>query len=228
MNEPIDESVSFFRRSDFGAMSKEELQAIRGRTIPLMFYAGADLAISEKERADYSVIQVIAIDSNNTMYHVDCLRRRMDAKEIVQAILDTQIKYGLQFFAIESEKIAKAIGPFLREAMVKNNVFVNMVEITPSADKQTRARSIQARMRTGTVKFDKEAEYYPILENEFLRFPRDIHDDQVDAFSVIGLALDKLVRANTPKEQFEEEQDEFEELHGFEHRYSGRSYATGY
>lgn len=228
LNEPIDESVAFFKRSDFQAASEQELKAIRERSIPLLFYAGADLAISEKERADYSVIQVVGIDYNNTMYHVDCIRARMDGKEIVDAILDIQVKYGLQFFAIESEKIAKAIGPFLREEMVKRNIFVNMVEITPSADKQTRARSIQARMRVGSVKFDKGAEYYPAMESEFIRFPRDIHDDMVDAMSVIGLALDKLMRANTPKEQLEEEWEEFNDEYEHESRYAGRSLVCGY
>ena len=228
LNEPIDESVAFFKRSDFQEITEQERKAIRERTLPLLFYAGADLAISEKERADYSVIHVVGIDSNNTMYHIDTIRRRMDGKEIVDTILETQVKYGLQFFAIESEKIAKAIGPFLREEMSKRNIFVHMVEITPSADKQTRARSIQARMRVGSVKFDKSADYYPMLEAEFIRFPRDIHDDQVDALSVIGLALDKLMRANTPKEQIEEDWEDFDDTYEHESRNAGRSLVCGY
>ena len=46
-----------------------------------------------------------------------------------------------------------------------------------------RARSIQARMRAGAVRFDKEAEWYQNFEDELMRFPRDKHDDQVDAIS---------------------------------------------
>ncbi len=228
LNEPIDESVSYFKRQDFIGQTDAEKKMIREKTTPLLYYAGADLAISQRERADWTVIQVVGLDSNNTMYHVECIRARMDSREIVEAIIQMQMKYQLQWLAIEKERIAQAIGPFLREEMVKRGVFVNLIEITPSQDKPTRARSLQARMRIGSVKFNKDAEWYPMLENEFLRFPRDIHDDQIDAMAVIGLALDKMLVANTPKEQEEEEWEEFDSKYESPSLYSGRDAITGY
>lgn len=234
LNEPIDESVSYFKKSDFVEMSEKERHIIRNYRnsgvgdIPLLFYAGADLAISQKERADYTAIQVVGIDSNNVMYHVDTIRARMDSREIVDTLIQLQQKWKLQWLALEKERITQAIGPFLKEEMMRRGLFINLIEITPSADKPTRARSIQARMRIGSVKFDKEADYFPALESEFLKFPRDIHDDQIDAFSVIGLALEKVMVANTEKEQEQEEWDDFDESYGFPGVFAGRSEVTGY
>jgi phage terminase large subunit-like protein len=57
--------------------------------------------------------------------------------------------------SMEKGQIEKSIGPFLRERMLETNTFPNIIGVTPSVDKLTRARSIQARMRAGAVKFDK-------------------------------------------------------------------------
>jgi len=89
-----------------------------------------------------------------------------------------------------------------------------------------RASSMQGRMRIGGVRFDKAADYYPTLEQELLQFPRGRHDDQVDALSCIGLALQKMAPASTYEEQLEDEIAEQEEE--ALSVYSGRSAATGY
>jgi hypothetical protein len=58
---------------------------------------------------------------------------------------------------------------------------------------------------------EKNADWYPAFESELLRFPRDRHDDQVDAFAYLGLLLDKMHDAPTTKEieqmDFEEEME---------------------
>ena len=59
-----------------------------------------------------------------------------------------------------------------------------------------------------------------------LRFPRDKHDDQVDATAWVGLTLDKMVSSRTD-EEFED--DEYEdELLSSGIGEQGRSQWTGY
>lgn len=228
LNSPIDESTAFFRKNDFGAMTDAERTAIAEKKLPLLYYAGVDLAISERERADYSVFIVAGSDAENKLYVVDVIRARLDGREIVDTILQLQVKYNLQFMAIEDEKIARSLQPFIREEVIKQNVFPTILPMRPHADKKVRARSIQARMRMGTVKFDKAADWYQILESEFLKFNRDVHDDQVDAFAYLGLALDKMSAANTLKEQYDEEEEEERRIFGADLMNSGRSALTGY
>jgi hypothetical protein len=81
-------------------------------------------------------------------------------------------------------------------------------------------------MRAGGVKFDKEAEWYQIFEDELARFPRDKHDDQVDSFAYLGLMIDKMIEAPTPRELEEQEWDDNWKRSGLKEE--GRNATTGY
>jgi len=123
--------------------------------------------------------------------------------------------------------ISKAIGPFLREEMIKQGVFPTIVQLKHKGkDKIQRARSIQARMRAKTVKFDKEGDWYPALEDEITKFPRGRHDDQVDTLAYLGLLLDIVVEA--PSQEEIEEEEYLDELRESGLTFDGRSAITGY
>lgn len=227
LNRPLDESLAFFRKSDLTSMTPEEKDMIATQAKPLMHYAGGDLAITEKERADYTAFIVVGIDSDGRMYVRDVVRERMDGRKIVDTIIRLQKRWKLQWFALEQDKTAKSILPFLREEMIKpGNDIVNVIPIIPHTDKTARAYSIQGRMRIGAVKFDKKADWWPTLESELLTFPRGKHDDQVDALSVIGLALQRMSTAYTAAEEAEQSIQEEEERTLDAN--DGRSATTGY
>jgi phage terminase large subunit-like protein len=151
----------------------------------------------------------------------------MDGKEIVDTLLMLQKMYDPLAVGIEDMQVSKAIGPFLREEMIKNNTFLNLLPLKHGGkDKQTRARSIQARLRAHGIKFDREGDWYPVFENEILQFPRGKHDDQVDTFAYLGLMLDNLIEAPTKEE--DEEDAYLEELEGSDLQNQGRNTLTGY
>lgn len=220
LNYPIDESTAYFRRDDFRWYDSDELDYDR-----LHYYAAVDFAIGEKERSDYTVIAVVGVDSSNRMYVVDVLRGRWDAKEIIDNMLDVQVKWHPEIYTVEEGMIRKSIGPFLKEEMLRSGVFLNLNPLVPVKDKQARARSFQARLRQGTVYFNGDADYYPDLEQELVRFPKDVHDDQVDALAWIGLTLDNIVPGLT-KEEYEDELYE-DEINSF-YEPIGRSAICGY
>jgi predicted phage terminase large subunit-like protein len=220
LNVPLDESDTFFKRQDFLPLKDAD------RKKNLNFYIAADLAISKKEKSDYSVFAVAGMDEDGRLQCVNIIRDRMDSMEIVDTVLALQKTYKPLLFGIEQGVIEKSIGPYLNQAMMQTGVFVNLVRIRPSSDKITRARSMNARMRAGAVKFDKEADWYQQFEDELLRFPRDRHDDQVDAWSYIGLMLDTMIAADTQQEVEEEEYRE--SLHDAGLDQQGRNTITGY
>jgi predicted phage terminase large subunit-like protein len=195
----LDESNTFFRRSDFLPRNEAD------KKLNLNYYVTADLAISQKERADYSVFAVAGMDDSGRLHLVNIVRDRMDAQQIVDTILTLQKLYKPNIFGIEAGTIQKSIGPFLHKEMLNTGIFVPLQLLKPSIDKITRARSIQARMRANACKFDKEAEWYQTFEDELMRFPRDRHDDQVDSWAYMGLMLDKMIDADTHEEIEEEE-----------------------
>lgn len=221
LNIPIDESVAYFKRHDFEAIGEEDRQK------PLQYYITVDLAIAEHEKADYSVFLIAGVDENKTIHIKNVIRERMDAREIVDTLLALQRSYNPLAIGIEDMQVSKSIGPFLYEEMFAQGVFINVIKLKHGGkDKIARARSIQARLRAKGVRFEKAGAWYQAFEDELSRFPRDVHDDQVDAFAYLGLMLNQLVEASTFEEMQEEEyQDELEQS-GM--TLNGRSRVTGY
>lgn len=223
LNNPVDENTAYFKRADFIEIPKFALDAIRHKEKKLTYYAAVDFAISTRDRSDYTVIAIGGIDSDGVMNIIDIRRGRWDALEIVEEMFAVQKRYDPHYFVTEKGAIEKAIGAILRREQIQRQTFMSLFPMTPTKDKQARARSFQARFRAGGVKFDKTATWYPDLEEEMVRFPRARHDDQVDALSWLGLIVDQVQDADTP-----EEEEEYEYNKALSSQLSGRSLVTGY
>lgn len=221
LNYPLDMSTSYFKKADFLPISKEDQKA------RLVYYVTADLAISQAERADYSVFMVAGVDENKVIHVKQVIRERLDGREIVDTLIQLQRLYEPVAVGIEDMQVSKSIGPFLREEMIAKNTYLTLYPMKHGGkDKLTRSRSIQARMRSKGVKFEKDADWYQAFEDELLRFPRDKHDDQVDTFAYLGLMLDKLIEAPTQQEQ--DEEDYYDDVQRSESGDAGRCASTGY
>lgn len=224
LNEPIDETRAFFKRADMMAMDEVDYRTCKERR--MTYYMAVDFAIGEKERRDYTCMIVGGIDEYNMLHIVDLVRERLDAREIIDTMFELNNKWKPDVVTVEAGAIEKAIGPFLKAEMFHSGEFMNLNPLVPTKDKESRARSIQGRLRAGGVKFDKKAEWYPNFEQELCTFPRSIHDDQVDAFAWLGLTLLKMQAAPSAEELEEEEYDNMEMESGYFDQ--GRSRVTGY
>ena len=221
LNIAIDESISFFKRPDFLHSQEDSLKS------KMHYYITADLAISQEETADYSVFVVAGVDEDKLIHIRDVIRERLDGREIVDTILGLERIWKPEAIGIEEMQVSKAIGPFLREEMVKYNTFPNLIKLKHGGkDKMMRARSMQGRMRAHAVRFDKGADWYDAFEEELVTFPRSKHDDQVDSFAYLGMLLDIMIEAPTKEEQ--EEEEYLDELRASDYADGGRNDFTGY
>jgi predicted phage terminase large subunit-like protein len=218
---PVDDSIRFFKRTDFPTLTEEDRKKDKN------FYITADLAISEKDRANYTAFVIAGMDQDGILQVVNVIRERMDGLAIVETILALEKMYKPLAFGIEEMMITKSIGPFLKRQMIETGIFPNVIGMSPyRMDKVTRARSIQARMRAGAVKFDKVADWWPGFENEMLQFPRSKHDDMVDCMSYLGLLVDKM---NEGRTEVEIDSDRYaDEFEAPDTNQIGRSRTTGY
>ena len=218
---PVDDSIRYFRKGDFLPMTEEDRK--KNKT----FYITADLAVSEKDRADYTAIVVGGLDSNGQLHIINTVRERLSGDEIVATLLSLQKIYNPVAVGIEDTQISKALGPYIYRTMAETGVYMNITMLKPHRqDKLQRARSIQARMRAGMVKFDKNADWWLTFEDECMNFPRARHDDMVDALAYQGILIDRMAEGLTQEEEQEEEYEEEVRESGLHEQ--GRNTVTGY
>lgn len=222
LNNPVDEGNAFFRKQDFIPMDSMD------RLRPKNYVAAADFAISEKEKADFTVIMVAGIDENGLIHVVDVRRGRWDSLEIIDELFALQKRYNIEIFTFETEKIDKALGPFINARMIQSGTYLNIHKMVPSQSKLLRGRSISAKMKSGAVRFDTEADWYPALESELMSMTnagsKGRHDDTFDAFAYIGMTIEQYRQAASPQET-----EEFDYWHAVEEAgQQGRSSVTGY
>lgn len=231
LNKPVAPGNAFFSPDYFYDFERDGERWLKPN---LEYFAAADFAIDEKERADYTAIVVAGVCPEGYLYVVDAKRGRWDSERIIDELIATQNHYQPNLFTFETAKIDKAIGPFLeREQMRlrtdgKLKSFINIHKETPTKSKTARAKSVQGMHKSGVIRYDKMADWYPDFYAEMQTItdsgPRGKHDDYFDAFAYIGLTVDMYFEAMSDEEKEDEEYDEvFEQYHGH-----GRCFATGY
>lgn len=218
LNNPIDQTTAFFRKSDFLPMTENDKETYK------TYYASGDLAITQNKRSAYTAMPVGGMDEKRTLHITDMRRGRFDSLEIADEIFSIHKRWSVDTFRLESENIQKSIGPFLYERMTRTGEYLNIDAKPPTKDKEARAQTLRAMMRAGQVKFDKEADWYPDLEEEMLHFPKWPTVDQVDALAWLAMLVNEMVEAPTREEMEKEEwEDEF-----WDQQEQGVCLTTGY
>ncbi len=219
LNNPIDEANAFFKRSDFGTMAPNDRRAKK------TYYIGCDLAVTTKTANDFTVFIIGGVDEDGILNIEEVIKERLDSVEIVKLILELNLRYDPQYFFMEKGAITNSILPHLQVEMIAQDNFALIELMLRAVDKKQYAHTIQARMRSKRVRFDKSADWFPGLESELMRFPRDRKDDQVDALAILGMGVQKFIEAPTKAEMIEEQYQE--EISMFNEDV-GRSMVTGY
>lgn len=217
LNNPLDVTKTYFRKSDFLPMEQGDHE------IRKTYYAAADLAITKTKRSAYSAMPIGGMDGQRKLYITDMRRGRWDSLEIADEVFSIHARWDIATFRMESENIQKSIGPFLYERMNRSGIYLHIDAKPPTKDKESRAQTLRAMMRAGQVKFDKEAEWYPDLEEELLHFPKWSTCDQVDALAWLALLVNDMIEAPTAEEY---ENEEWESEH--QNFYEGLNAVTGY
>lgn len=208
-NKPVDTANGFFRESDLLPMRDSDWLEIQNQRCRII--VGADFAWTQKQKSDYTVFVVGAINSIGEIMIVDVIRMRMDARMQEENIFSIEFTYTLwnnnrplEWFP-EEGAISKTLQLSLEKEMEKRDRYLIINHISPGTkDKRQRAGPFQARCRARKVRVNKEADWYPAFETEFLRFDRGVHDDQVDAAALLAIGLSKIALPETVEEEEEE------------------------
>jgi len=137
-----------------------------------------DPAISTKQEADYTVLQIWAETPKRELLLLAQIRGHLDNPQQVQSIEAQYVRWIWNYLAVETVFYALALYQQLKAKGIP------VREYKPVRDKVARASVAAIKMEAGDMYFQQGAEYLTDLEPELLKFPRAAHDDQVDCCSM--------------------------------------------
>lgn len=193
MNEPISDENAIFKTEYFRYYSHNGFEA-QVRDIKntkneygffisnLSIFTTVDLAISQKENADYTVILTAGVDDKNNIFILEYSRDRYTPIQTIDKLFEHFDKYNSLAVGIEGVAYQKALQWFVEEEMKRRGIFMNLVELKADADKERRIRGMQPRYAIGTV---YHTDAMADMEEELLMFPKAPHDDIADALAYI-------------------------------------------
>lgn len=153
-------------------------------------YGTSDYATKDGE-GDYTVHHIWGVDFQGDLYLIDRWRGQTTSDVWIERHCDlVALHKPLAWFG-EAGPIYRAIEPALQRRMRERGVAVRMEPLASISDKPTSARGFQSRAATGRVYLPDGPEGDAVLD-ELIRFPAGKYDDEVDACSKIGRALDEM------------------------------------
>lgn len=181
---PAPEEGSYFKRDWFRRYGR----------LPdgLRYYAASDYAVSDGQ-GDFTVHAIVGIDAAQNLYIADLWRGQSSSDVWIEAFCDLVERWKPIRWVEESGQIVKSLGPFIERRMRERRAWVMREQIASTHDKQTRARSFQGYAAMGRVFLPETAAWVEPMLTEILSFPVGSNDDQVDALSLIGRMIDRMV-----------------------------------
>lgn len=193
---PAPEEGNYFKKDMLRTYTQDEYDKLM-RLNPRI-YIGCDFAVSEEKDANRCAFIPVAVAPDGLLYVLpDVFWKQAGSEESTRAWLDLMKRRSPQVVWAEKGHISKSIGPFLKQMMIDEHTYAYIEEVTPVRAKDVRARSIQAMMSIGRVRFPSFASWWTAAEHEMLTFPGGKTDDFClagDTFVEMANGSFKLIR----------------------------------
>lgn len=141
-----------------------------------------DPATRLKETNDYTGICVTKIPDDKMIYVLEAIRRRMSPEQLIAETFRLVEVYNVQRVLIETTSAQILFLSLFREEMIRRKKFFTIEEVKQST-KETKAMRIRGMIphyANGRVLHRSGLDH---LEDELIQFPRNTHDDLIDALS---------------------------------------------
>lgn len=192
---PINSEAQEFKREWFKYFTDADIQAM-----DLDVYALVDLAISDKDSADNTSVQVIGKNRTNpNIYKLEDLSGKLDPAQIIEYLFHLKDKYKFNFrkAGIESVGYQKSLMWYIKEEQRRRQVYFDVIELKAVNSKESRIRGLIPMYKNGIIYHrNTDTEY----ENELLTFPVGVHDDRIDAMAYLQQVLTNTQSSNVVKQ----------------------------
>lgn len=185
--ESSSEETRIFKKDDFQWFAQATTaKIIEGCSI----YITIDPASSKNQESCYRAIVVNAVNADNYWFIVDCPYGRWDSVELINTLFDKVRQWHPKTVGIEKGMYKDVIEPFIREHMVRENVFFNItpIEHAKMGSKLERVMMLAPRFRCKSVWFPQEAHWAAEMESELRGVTKEgfksLYTDLADALAM--------------------------------------------
>lgn len=154
----------------------------------LQVYQGWDLAISNKETADYTVCTTIGVDEQENVYILDWYRGHIDFPTQVRMVMEMAKKWNPNIIGIEDVAYQRAL-----PQAVLTQKRLPLKNVKPDNDKTRRILSEFVAFENGKIYLPRQHPHLHNFIEEYLQFDRGEHDDMLDSL-VIALKASKMMK----------------------------------
>jgi predicted phage terminase large subunit-like protein len=181
--QPVPEDGIYFKREDF----------LRYAVTPdgHRYYLTSDLATKE-DTGDFTAHIPFGVDKVGDLWIEDGFNEQVETDKGINAALNLIRQYKPQLWLGEKGPIESSIGPAIKTAMRRKQLYAARQLLPSVGNKVARVRGFAARVSAGTVHV-KAGAFGDALIDQLIAFPAGRFDDMVDCCSLIGRALDVLM-----------------------------------
>lgn len=179
--------AAWWRSCSWDSQDGKLLRLSDGYTTPVencVRFAVVDLATSERETADFTVILACALtnESPRRLLLLDCDRRRMDAPEIPHSVSRMMARWGLSVAYFEEQGNQKWGSQYARQHGIPCRTIgtAKDSDVRIPGDKVAAAYAVGPYAASGMIVPPAAAAWRADWEHELLTFPQGEHDDLAD------------------------------------------------
>ena len=186
---------NYFKKTWVSKYRADELPA------NLRFYAASDHAYRKGQRNDRNCLLIVGVDASGVIWVLPATWwERSDTSVMVEKMIDLMEQFQTFTWWAARDAISGSLKPFIAKRMAERRVYRELNDdIREDKDLERRAQSIRNRMAMGMVRFPLYAPWWGEAEKELLAFPNGKHDDLVAALAMLGMGLDRLIKADDPR-----------------------------
>lgn len=154
------------------------------KVIPVNIFIGVDPASSLSNKADYSVIFPIAVDSDMNIYCLPYFRDRIKPHGLADKIYHygSVIYKNVQRMRIETNAYQVMLRDEVKRIFTEQDIYIPGLEIKETATQSKEKKyqeSLQSLFARKKVYLREDMQTF---EDELFMFPRGSHDDTIDGF----------------------------------------------
>lgn len=171
---PISGETQIFSEDKFQYRTEEDMVGKECQR-----YLTVDPSVGSGDKSDFTGFCDNRVDREN-FWNIMGWHKRVGPKELIDTLFALHTENQYDRIGIEETMYEMAIRPFLQQEMIRRNVFLPLIQLKHlQRSKISRIGDLESRYSAGKV-FHLE-HMCQDMEEEFLTYPRGVHDDIIDA-----------------------------------------------